>query len=115
MNQIKNTVQLIGHLGKDVKVTSFDSGSRKAEFSLATTSAYKNSKGELVKDTQWHTVVGWGPQADKMEKLLRKGSYIALQGSLAYRSYQDKNGSDKVIAEILTDSFISLEKTTKPE
>jgi hypothetical protein len=72
MNQIKNSVQLIGHLGNDVRLTTFDSGAKKAEVSLATTQAYKNAKGELIKDTQWHNIIAWGKTADRMVSSLKK-------------------------------------------
>lgn len=110
MNQIKNHVQLIGHLGRDVNVNTFTSGSQKADVSLATTSSYKNQQGEVIKDTQWHNIVAWGPSAALMQQLLKKGSYVVIQGSLSYRNYQDKLGVDKSITEIIVDSFVKLDR-----
>lgn len=112
MNQIKNHVQLIGHLGRDVNVNTFTSGSQKADVSLATTSSYKNQQGEVIKDTQWHNIVAWGPSATLMQQLLKKGSYVVIQGSLSYRNYQDKLGVDKSITEIVVDSFVKLDRDT---
>ena len=63
MNSLRNSVQLIGNLGKDPEVKVYEK-SRKASFSIATTDQYKNAKGETVKDTQWHNVVIWGKLAD---------------------------------------------------
>ena len=110
MNQIKNSVQLIGHLGNDVRLTTFESGAKKAELSLATTQSYKNNKGELVKDTQWHTVVAWGKTAERMCGTLKKGSYVIVTGSILYKTYVDKNGIEKQKTEIATDTFMSIEK-----
>ena len=107
---MRNSVDLIGHLGNDVKMMEFSGGSKKAQLSLATSTSYKNAKGELVKDTQWHNLVAWGTLADNMGKLLKKGSQIAVHGSIAYRSYKDADGNDRYITEIKVDNFIVLEK-----
>ncbi|MCU0419329.1 MAG: single-stranded DNA-binding protein, partial [Cyclobacteriaceae bacterium] len=54
MKSLRNSVQLIGRLGKDPEVKIFGEDKKKAAFSLATTDTYKNAKGEKVEDTQWH-------------------------------------------------------------
>ena len=72
MNTLINNVHLIGNLGKNVELKNFDSGSKKASFSLATTESYKNQKGEYVKNTQWHNIVAWGNTAELIEKHLNK-------------------------------------------
>ena len=54
MNSLSNRVQLIGNLGTDPELMSFDSGSQKTSFSLATNDSYKDAKGEKVENTQWH-------------------------------------------------------------
>ena len=55
MTNLRNSVKLIGRLGNDPEVRTFESGKKKATFSIATTDSYKNQKGEKVQDTQWHT------------------------------------------------------------
>ena len=110
MNQIKNSVQLIGHLGNDVRLTTFESGTKKAEVSLATSQAYKNAKGELIKETLWHTITAWGKTAERMEQNLKKGSYIIVQGALQYKSYSDKNGIERQKTEVAVDTFMSVDK-----
>ncbi|HYC83877.1 MAG TPA: single-stranded DNA-binding protein, partial [Chryseosolibacter sp.] len=69
MKSLRNSVQLIGRLGKDPEVKSF-SNSKKASFSIATTDTYKNQKGEKIEDTQWHNIVIWGKLAGVAEKYL---------------------------------------------
>ena len=59
MNNLRNRVQLIGNIGKDPQVKSFDSGKTMASFSLATSENYKDQEGKKVTDTQWHQVVVW--------------------------------------------------------
>ena len=53
MNTMKNKVQLIGHVGNDPEIKTFDGGKKLASFSLATNESYKNDKGEKVEETQW--------------------------------------------------------------
>jgi single-strand DNA-binding protein len=106
MKSMNNTVNLIGNLGQDVNLLTFNSGTKKANVTLATTSYYKNTKGELQKETQWHNIVAWGLQAELMSKALKKGSMVAMKGSLQYRDYQDKNGKDVKVTEVVVDDFI---------
>jgi single-strand DNA-binding protein len=103
---MNNTVNLIGNLGQDVNLLTFNSGTKKANVTLATTSYYKNTKGELQKETQWHNIVAWGLQAELMSKALKKGCMVAMKGSLQYRDYQDKNGKDVKVTEVVVDDFI---------
>lgn len=110
MNQIKNYVQLIGHLGSDINLRQFDGGKQKAEVAIATTNTYKDAKGELVKDTQWHNIVAWGPLAQRMQSYLKKGSYVLVHGALQYKSYQDKAGVERKQTLISIENFIKLDK-----
>ena len=114
MNTLRNSVQLIGNLGKDIEIKSFDNGSKLAKFSLATNEYYKNNKGEKVKETQWHNVVAWGKTAELMEKLLSKGSEIAVRGKLTHRSFDDKEGVTRYISEIVAQEFVKITKEEVP-
>lgn len=108
MNAIKNKVQLIGNLGNAPEIKSFDSNKKLAKFSIATNESYKNNKGEYVKDTQWHNVVAWGKLAELSEKLLEKGTEVALEGKLVHRSYDDKNGTKRYITEVEAQEILVL-------
>lgn len=99
MTSLKNSVQLIGRLGNDPEVRTFDSGKKMATFSLATNETYYNNKGEKVTDTQWHNIVVWGKKTDIVESYLTKGSEIAMEGKLINRSYE-KEGAKKYVTEI---------------
>ena len=111
MNSLKNYVQLIGRLGNDPQVKTFDSGKTVATFSLATNETYYNNHGERVSDTQWHNVVVWGKKCSIVENYLQKGSEIALQGKLVNRSYE-KNGEKKFITEIVMNELLMMDKKT---
>jgi single-strand DNA-binding protein len=67
---------------------------------MATNEAYRNSKGEKVTDTQWHQVVAWGKSAELAEKLLFKGTEVAIEGKLVNRVYSTKEGEKKYITEV---------------
>ena len=103
---MNNTVNLIGNLGQDVNLRTFKTGNKKATTSLATTTYFKNTKGELQKETQWHNIIAWGIQAELMTKALQKGSMVAVKGHLQYRDYQDKNDKNVKITEIVVEDFI---------
>jgi len=109
MTTLKNHVQLIGRLGNDPQVRTFDSGKKMATFSLATNETYLNAKGEKVEDTQWNNIVIWGKKADIAEKYLKKGSEVAVQGKLINRSYES-NGEKKYVTEISLNELLMMDK-----
>ena len=110
MNNLRNRVQLIGNLGADPEIKIFDSGKKKVTLSLATSDNYKNANGEKVEQTQWHNIIAWGKTADVAEKYLQKGSEIAIDGKIQYRSYEDKNGEKKYVTEIMVNELLMLGK-----
>ena len=103
-----NKVILVGNLGKDPEVRSLDAGRKVANFSLATTETYKNKNGERVEQTEWHNVVYYGPVAEVIEKYLRKGSQIYVEGKIRTRSYDDKEGIKRYVTEIIGDTMTML-------
>ena len=110
MNALRNSVRLIGHLGDNPKVRKLDSGKTVANFSVATNEIYRDSKGEKQSETTWHRLVAWGKQADVAENYLKKGSEIAIEGKLANRSWEDKNGEKQYMTEIVVNSLLMLDK-----
>lgn len=92
MSTLRNTVQLIGHVGNDPEIVNLESGKKLAKFSIATNESYKNAKGEKVTDTQWHNIVAWGKTADLVENYVPKGKEVGIEGKLTSRSYEDKDG-----------------------
>ena len=114
MNTLKNNVQLIGNLGQDVELITFDSGMHKANMRLATNDYYKNNDGEKVQQTEWHNLIAWGKRAETMSKLLKKGNEIAVQGKLTHRSYQDKDGVTRYTSEVVVQEFLKITKEDLP-
>jgi single-strand DNA-binding protein len=108
MKNLRNKVQLIGHLGGNPEVKNLEGGKTLAKFSVATNDTYKNAKGEKVEDTQWHNVVAWGKTAEVIEKYLTKGKEIAIEGKLTSRSYETKEGEKRYITEIVCSELMML-------
>ena len=106
MKSLRNSVQLIGRLGKDPEVKQFND-KKKVSFSIATTDIYKNQKGEKVEDTQWHNVVIWGKLAGVAEKYLKKGNEVAVEGKLVHRIFET-NGEKKFFTEINVNDMVML-------
>ena len=106
MNTLKNSVRLVGNLGMDPEVKSFDNNRKLAKIAIATNETYKNDKGEKVTDTQWHNLVLWGAQAQLAEDILKKGDEIAIEGKLASRSYVDKDGNKRYVTEVVVNEFL---------
>ncbi|MDX2413647.1 MAG: single-stranded DNA-binding protein [Bacteroidales bacterium] len=101
MTNLNNKVMLIGNLGKDPEVKELEKGRKVAKFSLATTESYKNDAGEKISDTAWHNIVAWNGLAGIAEKYLTKGKEVAVEGRIAYRNYEDKDGVKKYFTEII--------------
>lgn len=112
MKNLRNRVQLIGNIGKEPEVKTFESGKTKASFSLATSESYTDADGKKVTDTQWHQIVAWGNTANYIESYLEKGNRIAVDGKLVHRSYNDKDDATRYITEVLVNEILLL--TNKP-
>ena len=109
MNALRNKVQLIGNLGMDPEVKSLDGGKKLAKMSIATNENYKNAKGEKVTETQWHNLIAWGKTAEIVEKFLKKGSEVAVEGKLINRNYTDKEGIKRYVTEIEVSEVLMLD------
>ncbi len=106
---MKNRVQLIGHVGNDPEVRTFEGG-KVANFSIATNETYTNKKGEKVEQTEWHRIVAWDKNAEIIEKSVTKGKEIAIEGKLSTRSYDDKDGNKRYITEVTVSDIMILGK-----
>ncbi|HVD96749.1 MAG TPA: single-stranded DNA-binding protein [Cytophagaceae bacterium] len=100
-----NKVILLGNLGKDPEVRAFEGGTKKASFSLATGETFLDKNGQRQERTEWHNVVFWGNIVDVIEKYLKKGSQVYVEGRITTRSYDDKDGQKKYITEIVGQSM----------
>lgn len=109
MNGI-NKVTLLGNVGKEPDVKHLPNATV-AQFSLATTESYKKKgEQEWTEETSWHNIVCWRNQADTVEKYIKKGSLVYIEGKIKQRSWDDKDGQKKYITEIVVDRIIPLAK-----
>ena len=103
-----NKVLLIGNVGRDPVVNTTTSGQRVASFSLATTEEWNDQSGMRQSKTDWHNIVVWGNLAEIAGNYVRKGRQIYVEGRIQTRSYQDRNGQDRTVTEIVASDFILL-------
>jgi single-strand DNA-binding protein len=100
INRGVNKVILLGNVGADPEVKHLDNGTVLAKFRLATNETYKNKDNENVTTTEWHNVVFFGRQAEVVEKYVKKGDALYVEGSIRTRSYEDKDNNKKYFTEI---------------
>ena len=103
-----NKVMLIGNVGKDPEVRHLESGAVTASFTLATTERYKDKNGETKEQTEWHNIVCWRSLAEIVEKYVRKGTQLYIEGRIRTRSYSDRDGNTRYITEINADNLQML-------
>ena len=108
MQNLRNSVRLIGNLGNNPEVKEIGKDKKVAKFSLATKESYKNEAGEKVVDTQWHNLIAWGNSAKIAEMYLKKGSEIAIEGKLTTRNYTDKEGTKRYVTEIVVSEILLI-------
>ncbi len=100
-----NKVILLGNLGKDPDLRYTPSGKAVATFSLATSERWTSQDGQKQENTTWHNIVAWGKQAETIKEYLTKGRQVYLEGRIANRSYEDKEGNKKYISEVVVQNF----------
>jgi single-strand DNA-binding protein len=106
---------LIGNVGRDPEVRYLDgqSGNAKvATFTLATTERYRDRNGETRENTEWHNIVAWRSTADVVERFVKKGTQVYIEGRIRTRSWDDQNGNKRYTTEIIADNLQLLGKKT---
>lgn len=102
-----NKVILVGNVGKDPEIKYFDNDNVKANFPLATSErGYTAANGTQVPErTEWHNIVCWRGLAQIVEKFIKKGSQLYIEGKIRSRSYDDQNGIKRYITEVYADNI----------
>jgi single-strand DNA-binding protein len=107
-----NKATLIGNVGNDPEVRTTTGGSRVAQVSLATTRQWNGSNGEKQEKTEWHRLVLWNSKganlADIVERYVKKGDRLYVEGRIEYRQWQDKEGQTRYTTEINVREMIML-------
>ena len=105
-----NRVFLIGNLGRDPDLQHLEGNIAVAKFPLATTETYKDKNGNLVSQTEWHTIVLWRGLAELAQKYLHKGSLVYIEGRIRSRNWEDKDKNKRFSTEIIGDNLVMLDK-----
>lgn len=111
-----NKVMLLGRLGRDPDKKYTNSGIAVCNFSIATSESFK--KGDSWEEkTEWHKIVVFGNQAENVSKFVKKGSLVFIEGRIQSRSYQDKEGNEKYITEIVANliRFLDMKESQDNE
>lgn len=110
-----NKVILVGNLGADPEVKSFQNGGKIANLRIATSESWKDrTTGEKKERSEWHNVVINGDGlVGVAERYLKKGSKVYVEGSLRTRKWQDRDGNDKYTTEIMGNQLVMLD--SKPD
>lgn len=114
MSRSLNKAMIIGNLGADPEVRVVGSGTKVAEFSVATSRQWTDRSGQQQEKTEWHRIIAWGYSPDKdglagvAERFLKKGDRVYVEGSIEYRSYDDKEGQTRYVTEIRAAEMIML-------
>ena len=111
-----NKVILIGNVGQDPEIRytgDVNNGTKVATFRVATTERYRDRAGNLQEHTEWHSIVVWRNTADVVEKYVKKGTQVYIEGRLRSRSWDDQSGNKRYVTEIVADTLQLLGR--KPE
>jgi len=100
-----NEVTLVGYVGADAQVTSFDNGRKVSIYRIATSKTYKDAKGDEQIKTEWHNIAAWGFLADIPAK---KGMMMLVKGEIIYRKYTDKENIERTITDIVAKSMYEI-------
>lgn len=116
-----NKAMLIGNVGQDPTVRYLDgntangTNAKVATFTLATTERYRDRSGNLQENTEWHNIVAWRGLADTVERFVKKGSQLYIEGHLRSRSWTDQTGQKRYITEIVADNLQLLTRRNDRE
>ena len=104
-----NKVILVGNLGQDPELRYTGSGTAVCNMRLATNESYKDSNGELVEKTEWHSIVAWARLAEICGEYLKKGSQVYFEGSLQTRQWEDRDGNTRYTTEVKAREMMMLD------
>lgn len=105
-----NKVILVGNVGVDPEIRYLEGGAAVTTVRLATSETYKNKNGERITQTEWHNVVMWRGLAEIVEKYVKKGSQLYVEGRLRTRSWDDKEGNKRYTTEVVADTMKMLSR-----
>ncbi len=109
-----NKTLLIGNVGKDPEIKVLDGGNKVANITIATSTTYTDRNGQKKEETEWHTVITYGKLSEVVEKYIRKGSLLFVDGRLHTRSWEDESGKTRYRTEIVANGIQMLNRVDQP-
>ena len=100
-----NKVMLIGNAGRDPEMRHLESGIAVVTLPVATSERFKDRNGDVKEHTEWHNVVFWRNLAEIVEKHVRKGSQVFIEGKLRTRNWEDQSGQKRYTTEIVAETM----------
>jgi len=108
MRNIRNTVKLIGRLGNEPTIRKYKNGNQKAVLILATDESYRKRNGDHIISTQWHTLIVKDSLVEVVEKYLKKGMRLSINGRITSRSWKDQSGKSNYRTEIEVNELMMI-------
>lgn len=105
-----NKVMIIGNVGADPDIRNVLGGAKVANIRIATTERFTDRDGKQQERTEWHNVTAWDKTADIVERFVKKGKMLFVEGKLTTRKYTDKDGVEKYSTEILAQNIQLLSR-----
>ena len=96
-----NRATLVGHAGRNPELRDLQNGEKAASFTMATTERWKDREGNPAEATEWHRIVVYGPTVAAVEKMVRKGDRVLVEGRIATREYRDREDIARTVTEIV--------------
>jgi single-strand DNA-binding protein len=109
-----NKAMVIGNLGSDPDVRYTQNGTPVATFSIATSERWKDKDGQMQETTEWHRIVVWRALAEVCREYLKKGDKVYIEGKMQTRKWQDSDGNDRFVTEIIARNMEMLGGKTNP-
>lgn len=110
MTTMSNAVKLIGRTGRAPEIRKVGKTKCIARFPLATSDYYPDTEGGWAQRTYWHSIVAFGRVAETIEKHVRKGQQIAVEGRLSTNTWQDPNGNKRQRVDVVVSQIVLLPK-----
>ena len=110
MSTMRNSVMLIGRPGAEPEVRNLSNNNKVARFRLAVDESHMNANREWVNETQWFTLVAWGKSADRVERFVKKGMKIAVDGALHNNEWTDDKGLRHNNVEVWVNDLFLIDK-----
>ena len=101
-------MQIIGNLGRDPEMRFTQGGTPVTNFSVAVSRSWQSRDGELREETEWFRVVAWTRLAEIANEYLRRGSKVYVEGRLATRTWQDREGNERTTTEVVAQEMLML-------